>query len=108
MNRYGGARLPIEGDGRKAYRKVQRVIGAAAARKSMGLPPQSIQMPSNPLLTPIFTVGAPAVAKGAGLSPQSINEWRRNENPRLRSLIAALRVCGFRLQLVPIYEDAAE
>jgi hypothetical protein len=108
VNRFGGARLPLSDDDRKVYRKTQRVIGAAAARAAMGLPAPSIQTPADPLLAPIFTVGVPAVSKKAGISPQSINEWRRSENPRLRSLVAALRACGFRLALVPIYEDAAE
>ena len=108
MNRFGGAALPLSAEERRVYRKTQRIVGTAAARQAMGLPAPSIKTPDDPLLAPIFAVGVPAVAAKAGLTPQTINEWRRNENPRLRSLVAALRACGFRLQLVPIYEDAAE
>lgn len=108
MSRYTTAPLNLSPEDRRLYRKMKDAVGVDEARKMMGLPGPGRNIPDNPILAPIFNGSVSAVARATGISEQSIRQWRRERSPRLDNLQAALRACGFRLQLAPIYEDAAE
>jgi len=108
VNRYNTAPLGLSDEERRQYRKTARAIGIHAAREAMGLPPAELMRTDDPLLQPIINGDIPRIAVKAGVTASTIYQWRQGKNPSLHQLMRALRVCGFRLQLVPIYEDAAE